>query len=50
MLFMDGASSHTNEEFVRVCYSKNVLPVQLSAHTLFNIFYQIILTFNMHVA
>lgn len=29
MLIMDGASSHTNEEFVRVCYSKNILPFQL---------------------
>lgn len=30
---MDGASSHTNEEFVRVCYSKNILPFRLPPHT-----------------
>lgn len=32
MLIMDGASSHTNEEFVRVCYSKNILPFRLPSH------------------
>lgn len=33
MLIMDGASIHTNEEFVRVCYSKNILPFRLPPHT-----------------
>lgn len=33
MLIMDGASSHTNEEFVRVFYSKNILPFRLPPHT-----------------
>lgn len=30
---MDGASSHTNEEFLRVFYSKNILPFRLPPHT-----------------
>lgn len=30
---MDGASCHTNEEFVRFCYSKNILPFRLPSHT-----------------
>lgn len=33
MLIIDKASSHTNEEFVRVCYSKNILPFRLPPHT-----------------
>ena len=33
MLIMDGASCHTNEEFVRICYSKNLLPFRLPSHT-----------------
>lgn len=33
MLIMNRASSHTNEEFVRVCYSKNILPFRLPPHT-----------------
>ena len=33
MFIMDGASSHTNEEFVRVCYRKNILPFRLPLHT-----------------
>ena len=30
---MDGAESHTHSEFVRVCYSKNILPFCLPPHT-----------------
>lgn len=33
MLIMDGASIHINEEFLRVCYSKNILPFRLPPHT-----------------
>lgn len=33
MLIMDRAESHTHSEFVRVCYSKNILPFWLPPHT-----------------
>lgn len=33
MLLMDGAESDTHSEFVRVCYSKNILPFLQSPHT-----------------
>ena len=33
MLIMDRASYHTNEKFVQICYSKNILPFQLLPHT-----------------
>lgn len=29
---MNGASSHTNEEFMKVCYNKNILLFQLLPH------------------
>ena len=32
MLIMDGAESHTHSEFVRVCYSKNIVPFRLPPH------------------
>lgn len=32
VLIMDGAKSHTHSEFVRVCYSKNILPFRLPPH------------------
>ena len=33
MLIMDGAESHIYSEFVRVCYSKNILSFHLPPHT-----------------
>ena len=33
MPIMDGASYHTNEKFVRVCYSKNISTFRLPLHT-----------------
>lgn len=33
MLIMDRASCYTNEKFVRVCYSKNILLFQLPSHS-----------------
>ena len=33
MLIIDGASYYINEKFVRVCYSKNILPFQLPPYT-----------------
>ncbi len=33
ILVMDGASSHVHEEFIRLCYSKNILPFRLPPHT-----------------
>lgn len=33
MLIIDGASSHIYEEFIRLCYSKNILPFQLLPYT-----------------
>lgn len=34
MLIMDEAKSHTQSEFVRVCYSKNIPPFHLPPHTI----------------
>lgn len=33
MLIINGVGCHTNEKFMRVCYSKNILPFQLPSHT-----------------
>ncbi len=33
ILVMDGASSHVHEEFIRLYYSKNILPFRLPPHT-----------------